>query len=642
MASKSEKLNIEQRTRRKKEQGRKYLGIDIPPRPPSEIPIVSPDIRTMPSPDAYPWTGVRTTLDRQAASTGDQRGVTLQVITPPPGVDADFAVATHPLAKVLRQSPVQIAEEMAANFNADTDNKPPMINEAKALKGFVNFDIEPQLFGNQVLSQVEVMGDRYGEVNVGQGATVVLDTSSPNVAKYMSVGHLRSTVIGESLGRIYQKTGHTVIRDNHLGDWGTQFGMLGHAYELWADEIPEIRDGTNPVAGLYQLYTRINSEIEKEKENGGESALAQEGRAWFKRLEEGDPQALTLLDWATTQSLVEFQDVYKLLGSKFEYTLGESKYVQMLPSVVEAFKDRQIAAEDESGALAVTFDADEKGKQMQRLIIKKSDGASLYATRDLATIAARTEWFNPSKILYVVGGDQQDYFKQVFAAFDKLSDGQGPELDHVYFGMISLPEGKMSTRKGRVVFLKDVLQESIDRARAKVEETDRNLTPGEKDTVARQVGVGAIVYMDLSQGRERNIKFDWEQALSLEGNSGPSIQYSHARAKSVLRKAEERGIALDTERPAEFALPVEQELVKHLATFSEAIVKAMQDNQPSTVAVHVQKTAELFNRFYKDAPILKDDVDDATRNARLRLTAASAQVIKNGLELLGIEAPEKM
>jgi arginyl-tRNA synthetase len=310
----------------------------------------------------------------------------------------------------------------------------------------------------------------------------------------------------------------------------------------------------------------------------------------------------------------------------------------MLPDVVDSLLKNKIAQTDEKGAVTVEFPKD---KKINNLMIRKSDGASLYATRELATLTARTAWFNPDKILYVVGGDQKNYFNQVFTTFDQLTKEKKPHLEHVSFGMVSLPEGKMSTRKGRVIFLEDVLNEAISRARATAEKTNRNLTKDEIDQIARQTGVGAVIYLDLGQSRDRNIKFDWDQALSLEGNSAPYIQYSHARGESILRKAKEEGIEINLEQEAEFTLPTEVKLIKNLGKFPKVLTKAIEANEPSVVAEYVFKTADLYNQFYQEASILKES-DASKRNSRLRLTAAATQVIKNGLNLLGIEAPDKM
>lgn len=614
------------------------FGINIPMLPDSQLPIHRPDLLKLKNPEDYAWVAIVRDVQKFATNLRKEKGVSeLRVVEPPAEAHADLAVACFPLAKVEKKAPTLIAENLATELN--DQNKNPFIKKVRADKGYLNFELNHDTLGNAVLNDVEQQGKEYGVQNLGQGATIVIDSSGPNVAKFMSVGHLRSTVIGESLSRIYRAAGYTVIRDNHLGDWGTQFGMLGHAYDLWANEIPAIRDGTDPVKGLYELYVKIHEEVESEKKANpdGESSLEKAGRAWFSKLENGDPEALKMLKWATTQSLAEFKKVYKLLGAEFEYMLGESFYVGMLPEVIESLVEKGIAEKDDKSATIVNLE----DKKLHRLVIQKSDGASLYSTRDLATLAARTTWFAPEKILYVVGGDQADYFKQVFETFKKWSQGKGPNVDHVGFGMISLPEGKMSTRKGRVIFLEDVLSEVITRARRKIDEADRGLTEKEKENVARQIGVGAVIYFDLGQGRERNIKFDWDQALSLEGNSAPYIQYSHARARSVLRKAQNAGINVNYNQEATFTEPAEQMLVKHLSKFPDAIRKALDTNQPSAVAEYTFQAANLFSQLYQENALLVEK-DPKKRNTRLRLTSAAAQVISNGLQLLGIEVPFKM
>lgn len=643
---------------------KKLYGINIPRFPQAEIPLVKPALETFPAPADYPWIKVETALGEEASALGQKiGGADLTVTEPPPNVTADLAVACHKLAKPLQKSPGAIATELAEVF---TSRHIPFVTTITALpNGYINFELDRKTFGNAVLENIEKEKQDYGNENLGDGKTVVIDCSSPNVAKYMSVGHLRSTVIGESLARIYRAGGYEVVRDNHLGDWGTQFGILGRAKELWGDEIDREMPNADPVQKLYTLYVRISNEIEIEKGGNpdGKSTLEDEGRKWFRKLEEGDPKAMTLLRETTAQSILEFKRVYNLLGADYEFLLGESYYVPMLPQVIQTFVDRGIATVDPKGAAIVEFPEE---SHIHNLVIQKSDGATVYSTRDLATLIARTAWFSPDRILYVVGGDQIDYFKQVFAAFDRLTEGKGPAVKHVHFGMITLPkkeepkeegaepigEGekaaagkteKMSTRKGRVIFLEDVLKEAVARAKAKMTEAEgsRNLTPSEIEDISKKVGTGAVIYMDLGQTRDRSIMFDWDQALSLEGNSSTYIQYAYTRGKTVLRKAENEGIIVDNNEAAEFGLPTEVELVKYLAKLPGAIAKAIETNEPSIVAMYVYKTAELFNKFYKEATIIKEP-DAVKRNSRLRLTAAASQVIKNGLYLLGIEAPEKM
>lgn len=631
------------------------LGIPIPPKPVSEIPIIKPEVKNLRSPSDFPWFTVRENV-RQAVigylGFGDDQ---IQVADPPKGISADMAIACHSLAKSLRKNPAEIAKGVADGLK----DKPPLLVETiESNSGYINFELDVDRFGELVLKDIEKEEEYYGAQNIGEGKVVVFDTSSPNVAKFMSVGHLRSTVIGESLARIYRTSGYTVIRDNHLGDWGTQFGMLGAALDRWKDEVPELQ-GADPVQGLYKLYVRIHQEIDAEKKIQGEvkteTVLEQEGRAWFQRLENGNQEALDLLKWATGMSLKEFQGVYDRLGSEFEYVLGESFYVPVIPGLISKMKELGVATVDEdTSAVKIDFDEEErKHLGEDSLIVVKKDGTSLYSTRDLATLVCRTEWFNPDKILYVVGGDQRQYFNQLFTSFRKVAKESSPKLEHVSFGMITLPEGKMSTRQGRVVFLKDVLDEAKNRARnvllSKLQDksahhtsfTAEEISEQEVEDIAEMVGVGAVIYSDLRQGRERNIKFDWDEALSLEGNSSPYIQYAHARTKSILRNAQDRGIAIDREIKPVFAGKYEKELVKHLAFFPRAIARALERNQPSTVAEYALATTDIFNKFYGEVRVLAE-VDPQKRNTRLRLTQATSQVILNSLSLLGIKAPDRM
>lgn len=624
------------------------FGISIPPLPESDLPIVSPDLNSLPLSQEYILPGIKHDLQKSADSIAVQANQSGIIVSESPEeVEGDYGFPTFKLVKHFRKPPVEIALDLADEINGA--DQPNYVERSIAEGPYLNFKLDRDRVSQDIITQIEQMGERYGEQNVGNGDVVVIDCSSPNIAKHMSVGHLRSTVIGESLSRIYKSAGHTVIRDNHLGDWGTQFGMLGRAVDLWGDEIPNLRDGGNSVEGLYQLYVRMNTQIADDKQalktstgiEDPETDLEKEGRAWFQRLENGDPEALELWKWSMGQSLAEFNRVYNLLGVDFEYMLGESQYLDMLPHVVRSFQEQGISHVDEKGRVAV----DLSDRNLNPLVIQKSDGTSLYQTRDLATLVARDAWFDPAKILYVVGGDQRDYFKQVFAAHEKLAGDEAPVVEHVSFGMVTLPEGKMSTRRGRVVFLEDVINESISRAESKIRDSqdghDRGLDDEQIAETAKQIGVGAVIYSDLGQGRERDIKFDLEQALSFEGNSGPYLQYAHARANAILRKAEESGIEIDQGIDVRVESPQETELVKQLGRYPEAIPHAISDNQPSIVAAATFQTAERFNKFYNSTPVLAEENPDL-RNSRLRVTKASAQVIRNGLNLLGMKAPDVM
>jgi len=627
------------------------LGINIPVLPDPLLPVKTPDLEKFPKPSDYAFTVTYNVITDTVKTIGDSFNTKLVVDDrPADGSGADFCVPCHPLAAAFRKSPKLIAEEIAGGMQDF-----PYIKDAKAVNGFINFEVDMGAYGGQVLSQIESLGENYGKQNTGNGNAVVIDCSSPNIAKEMSIGHLRSTIIGESLARIYAAAGYTVIRDNHLGDWGTQFGMLGEAYNRWRDEVADLINGPNPVKGLNRLYVKINDEIARE--GGNQSPLYESGKQWFQRLEQGDPEAIDLWRWTVELSLKEFGRVYQLLDTKYEYMLGESEYVGMLGAVVKSMVDNGVAAKDDDGAIIVHFNNSNLGK----LVVQKSDGTSVYATRDLAALAARTEWFHPEKILYVVGGEQKQYFQQVFEAFNMLVGGRGPEIEHVPFGMVKLGKEKMSSRKGRVILLEDLLTESISKAKEKIKQgqidKEQALTEEEVDTIARKVGVGAVVFLDLVQSRERQIsldveedvvenggvliKPDWDKILSFDGNSAPYIQYAHTRAQSIIKRANEIGIDIDTIPSASFNTPIEKSLVKQLSRFPAAIQSAIAQNEPYIISDYSYQLAELFNRFYKQEKVISEP-DSAKRNDRLRLTAAVAQVIRNSLQLVCIEAPEKM
>jgi len=616
-----------------------YLGIPIPPLPKSLIPIVEPNLAALPHSQDYTHLGLEISMQNLIAGLTQVEPESIQLSDPPKEIAADYALACHPLAKSLRINPVEIANSIADQINLGL--RPDLIERVSAQDGFINFFIDNNLYGEKVLQEIETGRDSYGAQNIGEGKKVVIDCSAPNIAKYMSVGHLRSTVIGESLHRIYQTLGYTAIRDNHLGDWGTQFGMLGYAYEKWRDEIPEFEEGGDSIKGFYKLYVRIHEEVEQEEEEhpDNESSLRKAGKGWFQRLENGDPAARRLFNWAWGASIKEFQRVYDLLGVEFEYTLGESFYVDqgMIPNVVNALKQNGVAKTDEKGAVVIPIEE----TKLKPLIIQKSDGTSLYATREIAALVCRIAWFNPASILYVVGADQKGYFQQVFAAANKITAGKGPDLKHIYFGMVSLPEGKMSTRRGRLVFLEDMLNEGVSRAKQRIQETNRNFSETEMVEVARQVGIGAAIYFDLGQSRERDILFNWDHALSLESNSAPYIQYTNARTHSILERAEEKGITIDFDQKVVFSLPEEQMLIKQLAKFPDTIRRAQDINQPSVIAEHLLSVATLFNQFYQKTNVINEQ-DPVKRNTRLRLITAVSQVMKRGLYLLGIEAPNRM
>ena len=545
----------------------------------------------------------------------------LTVTIPPSGVAADLAVPCFPLAGRLRKSPQDVAAQLAAAIEPTG-----LLASARAEGGYVNFTVHRGEFTAGVMGELARLGDRFGSHEVGAGRTLVIDYSAPNVARPMSVGHLRSTIIGDSLYRLSKFTGYHPIGDNHLGDWGTQFGSLLYGFMAWVDREAYTAD---PIAELLRLYVKFDEDARKDP------ALRDRAREWHLRLEQGDPQARALWQEFIRHSLAEFQKTYDLLDVTFDYTLGESFYEDKMAEVVEEAVRRGVAVEDQ-GALIVRLD--DAGLDTP-LILRRSDGATLYATRDLATAIYRIRTFHPAKILYVVGADQRLHFKQLFATLRRLGHDQA-EYVHVDFGLVRLPEGRMSTRRGRVVFLEDVLGEAVVRARKLVDDRNPELPEVERAEVARIVGIGAIKYADLSQNRVKNIVFDWDRMLALDGDSAPYLQYTYVRARSILRKAGEHPHSGHFDARAA-ATAEEWALVKHLGQFPEVVLQAAHTYHPHVVANYLFHLAQLFHAFYHEVPVLQAG-DDPLRRSRLQLVEGIATVMRTGLGLLGIRVPERM
>lgn len=604
------------------------LDVKIPEKPKSLIPIISPNINIKSS--DYIWNSLISKLSSLISSPIEE---------PKNNIKADLAIATFSLAKEQKQAPQEIAKKIIENFLKIKDEY-KYIKDVEQNNGYVNFNINFNILGNDVLKNVENFKDNYGNQNIGNNKNIVFDVSSPNIAKFMSIGHLRSTVIGESLSRIYRSLGYTTIRDNHIGDWGTQFGMLGAAYEKWGDTIPELKSESDRdvVNGLYKLYVKIHQEIEIEKgeDDEKESELEKSGKMWFEKLEKGDSEAKKLWKWALDLSLKEFKKIYDLMDVGFEYMIGESQYVPMVKDIVNLLLEKKIAEKDNSGAIVVKFD--EKGEN--KLVIQKTDGTSLYSTRDIGTLIAREEWFKPKKILYVVGVEQKSYFEQIFKIYKRFADDEIPQLEHVYSGLIKLPEGRMSTRKGNVIFLEEFLDKAIDLAKQKIIKNNKTMLRPELEELAKIIGIGAVKFFDLGQSRERNIEFDWDKALSFEGTGSPYIQYAYTRAFSVLKKAEKEKIKVDKSK-LEINSFEEKELIKQIAKFPQIIQKAANLNQPSVIGAYAYDIASLFNQFYKNNPVLNAKTD-LQKSSRLRITNATAITIKKALYLLGIDVPKRM
>ena len=536
---------------------------------------------------------------------------------PPNKEMGDFAFPCFRLAKVFRKAPNMIADDLAESIEAKDE-----ISKVMPLGGYVNFFVNKSQLAENVIKDVLTKKENYGHSDLGQGKAVVIDFSSPNIAKPFHIGHIRTTVIGNALYKIYDSQGYNVVRVNHLGDYGTQFGKLIVAFKLWGSkEAVE----ANPIPELLKLYIQFHDEAEKKPE------MEDEARAWFTKLENGDEEAKALWQWFRDESLKEFARVYDLLDIEFDSYAGESFYSDKMDTVIEQIKEKGLLQESQG-----TNVVDLEEYNMPPALITKNDGSTLYMTRDLAAAIYRKNTYDFDKCIYVVGSQQALHFQQLFKVLELMGFEWSKDLIHVPFGMVALEEGTMSTRKGRVVFLEDVLKQAIE----KTKETVLSKNPNAKnvDEISKQVGVGAVVFQELSNSRVKDYTFSWERTLSFEGETGPYVQYTHARCCAVLRKAEEEvttDINYDLLSDGDGA-----EVLKVIGSFNKSILAAMRKNEPHIITRFVLDLAQAFNKFYHDNPILVEDAE--LRKARLALVAATRQTIENALALLGMHAPERM
>jgi len=538
----------------------------------------------------------------------------ISVEHPKEKIHGDYATnVALQIAKKAKKKPIEIAEMITSELKKQGLNLFEKIESVPP--GFINFYLSQEALIAE-LKKILKEKNRYGSSKIGKGKTIVIDYSGVNIAKPFGIAHLRSTIIGQAIYNLYKHLGYKTIGDNHIGDWGTQFGKLIFAIKKWGSEEEIAKD---PIKNLVNLYVKFHEEAEKRPE------LEDEGRKWFKKLEEGNKEARRLWKKCVKWSLKEFERIYKLLGVKIDYTLGESFYEPMLKDVIKEALNKKIAEKSE-GAIIIRYPND----KLPPLMIQKSDGATLYSTRDLATIKYRRKKFKPYRIIYEVGADQTLHFKQLFWAAELLGWGKRRDYVHIPHGMMRLSTGRMRTRKGEIIFLEDVLNEAIKRSRKIVEEKNPNIK--NKDKIAKIVGIGAVKYNDLSRHPSTNIIFDWGRVLNLRGNSGPYLQYTYVRAKSVIRKAK-------TKRFKQGGLKDKKEiqLLKLLYRFPEIIEQAAENYAPNLICNYLFEISQNFNAFYESSPILR-----AENKMRLSLVAATAQVVKNGLNLLGIEVLERM
>ena len=537
--------------------------------------------------------------------------------TPPDKKLGDYALPCFRLSKTLRKAPQMIAAALAEQVACEA------IDHVEVVGGYMNIFVSRSCMAEGIVKAVLANPGRWGSSQVGEGKTVCLDYSSINIAKRFHIGHLSTTMIGHSLKRIYDFNGYTIVGINHLGDWGTQFGKMICAYKKWGNREQVEAGG---VQAMVDLYVRFHAEAEKDP------SLEDEGRAWFKKIEDGDPEAMEIFSWFKEVTLKDTQRVYDLLGVSFDSYNGEAFYNDKMGPVVEELREKGLLVESQ-GAQVVQLD----DYGMPPALVLRSDGATLYITRDLAAAFYRHNTYHFDKCLYVVAYQQNLHFKQLFKILELMGHPWYKGMEHVSFGMVSYEGRALSTREGYVVYLEDLLNKAIEKAREIIEEKSPNLP--NKDEVARQVGVGAVVYFDLHNERIKDIDFRWERALSFEGETGPYVQYTHARCCSVLRKAQayadvepNYGVLCDDE-----ALDV----LMLLSRFPEVVRKAMDQNEPSLITRHTTSLAQAYNKYYFEHRIMEEN-DPAGSAARVNLTDAVRDVIKTGLYLIGVEAPERM
>ena len=543
--------------------------------------------------------------------------------TPPDSAMGDFAFPCFKLAKVMRKAPQMIAADVAEKLAGSE-----AFSEVKNVNAYVNFFMNRAEVATATVDEVIAKGEAFGGSNMGAGQKVIVEYSSPNIAKPFHIGHIRSTVIGNSIYKIYDALGYETIRINHLGDYGTQFGKMIVAYKKWGNREDVERE---PIKSLLAYYIKFHDEAEKDP------ALEDEARATFTRLEAGEPEEVELWQWFRDESLKEFTYVYDMLGIEFDSYAGESFYSDKMDRIVDIMNDRGILKESEGAQIV-----DLEEYNMTPALIKKKDGSTLYITRDIAAAVYRKEHYDFDKNIYVVASQQNLHFQQWFKIIELMGFDWSEKCVHVPFGMVSLEDGTMSTRKGKVVFLLDVLNKAVDQTREIIKE--KNVAEEDVDQIAREVGIGAVMFQELSNNRIKDYTFAWDKVLNFEGETGPYVQYTHARACSVLRKSAEAAEAVISGqiKPDMSYVTGDSayERIKSIAVFPEVVKEAAEKYEPSIITRHIIDVAQFFNKFYHDEHILVDNEDE--KAAKLAVVYAAKQTIKNGLALLGISAPEKM
>jgi len=522
----------------------------------------------------------------------------------------------------IKGNPKEKAELLGGKIK---QNLPSFITKIQSEGPYLNFFLNKKVMSETVLTEIYKQAKSYGKQNVGKNKTIVMDFSAPNIAKPFGIGHLRSTVIGNCIYKILENLGYKPIGINHLGDWGTQFGKLIVAFKKWGNEEELKKD---PIKFLLKIYVKFHDEAEKDDN------LIEEARTAFKNLEDGDKDLTKLWEQFRELSLKEFEKVYELMNIKFDYYQGEAFYNKVLDQTIEEVKTKT-KTEISDGALIVDLEK----YNMPPLLLRKSNGGTTYHTRDLAAAFYRFKKYKADKLLYVVGSEQNLHFEQLFKTLELMGYDKN-KFVHINFGLFKFPDGKMSTRKGKVIFLDDVLKKSIDLVEQIIKEKNPNLK--DKEKVAKQVGIGAIIFFDLSNDRIRNIDFKWDRILAFDGETAPYLQYTHARACSIIKKANsERGIRVINHINFEsFETEKELELIKELNNYPEILRNVAKTFKPHHLANYLISVGQKFNEFYHSCPVLSDDVNKT--KARLLLVDCTRQIISNGLGMMGIESPQEM
>ncbi len=547
----------------------------------------------------------------------DQKEIEQMIEVPPNKDMGDYAFPCFKLAKVFRKAPNLIAEELSKEIDIL-----PGISEVKNLGGYVNFFIDNSELSKGVIKKVLEEKDYYGRSEIGKGKRVLVEFSSPNIAKPFHIGHIRTTAIGNCLYKLYDSQGYDVVRINHLGDYGTQFGKLIVAFKLWGKK-EEVE--ANPIPELLKLYVKFHDVAEDKPE------LEDQAREWFVKLENGDEEAVELWQWFRDESLKEFERVYDMLDIQFDSYAGESFYSDKMPAVVEELEKKDLLTESK-GAMIVDL---EKFNLPPALIVK-TDGSTLYLTRDLAAAFYRKKTYDFYKSIYVVGAQQELHFQQLLKVIELMGYEWAKDMIHVQFGMVALEDGTLSTRRGRVVFLEDVLNKAVEKTKEIIEE--KNPEAGDIDEIAKEVGIGAVVFQELSNSRMKDYTFSWEKTLSYEGETGPYVQYTHARTCAVLRKS-------DIEPTADINYELLQdessiEVLNIIENFNKVILNAISKNESHHITRFLLDLSQAFNKFYHNNHIIGEDKE--LEKARIALVDCVRQTIKNGLALLGMKAPNRM